>query len=261
MLLLALAAPPAPASAQADRTPAEAVELFRSAREHYREGRYREASVDLERALVLDPGSATLRYNLARVYELLGELEQSLVHYRQYLSTLGPSEAEERARTEATIARLAGAIASGERQSQAAAESQPFRELSGRIVVRERGVADLPFWITLGGGAAVLAAAAITGPLALDSASQRDGLVLRDPAEADALTAEYDSLDSRAQNLGLATDVLLSIGAAALITSLLLFVLRETEIERDITEEDSASLAPFFVQTNDASIAGLRGMF
>src|SRR5690606_9559209 len=75
---------PAHAFAQAHATPPEAVQFFESAREHYRRGRYPEAAVDLERAVMLDPTSPTLRYNLGRVYELLGQLPEARAQYARY---------------------------------------------------------------------------------------------------------------------------------------------------------------------------------
>src|SRR5687768_16655883 len=89
--------------------PREAVELFQRAREHYHNGRYAEAAADLESALVLDPGSPTLLYNLGRVYELAGDLERAIDVYRRYLPVIPSSDAAERDRTQAAIRRLEGA--------------------------------------------------------------------------------------------------------------------------------------------------------
>src|SRR5690606_33095147 len=188
-------------TADSHATPPEALELFRTAREHYRVGRYSDAATDLERALILDPGSATLRYNLARVYELLGQLEQAHTAYRRYLELLPPDAAAERERTTATLARLEGAIASGVADPEPEQEPEPLREMTGFVLVRERGVADPAFWITGGAGVAALVVAAITGGLALDRAAARDGLVLSEPGQLDAYHAQRDGLDADAQAL------------------------------------------------------------
>jgi tetratricopeptide (TPR) repeat protein len=246
-------------SAADHATPTEALDLFRSARERYREGRYTEAASDLERAIVLDPSSATLHYNLARVYELMGRMEEALARYRHYLGMLPETEREERERTEQTIQRLLGAIASGVEQQPEQAEPTEFRELQGTVIVRERGVADAAFFATLGAGAALLVAGAITGGLALDRAGQRDGLVLTDPSMLMAHTDRYASLDSEAGTLGIATDVLLVGGGATLVAGLLLFVLRENEVEREITPEAGAALRPVVRVSSNGALVGIGG--
>lgn len=233
----------------AHQTPPEALELFQSARAHYREGRYPDAATDLERAITLDPASTTLHYNLARVYELMGQLEDALTSYRHYLGLLPPTEAQERERTEETIQRLLGAIASDTPQEVAPAE--PLRELEGTVLVRERGVADVPFWITLGGGAAVLAASVLTGSFALERAGARDSLTLTEPGGVTAYQDEYASLDATANALGITTDVFVGVGAAAVIAAVLLFVLRENEVEREIR--------PDMTIDANALIVGARG--
>lgn len=243
-------------------TPPEALELFRTARDHYREGRYPQAAADLERALILDPTSPTLRYNLGRVYELLGELPEARREYARYLELLPADDVEERERTEATIQRLDGAIASGIAAPPPvpARVQEPLRELTGPVLVRERGVADLAFWVTGGAGLAALLVAAITGGVALDRASARDNLVLTAPGQLEAYHAQRDGLDADARALGITTDVLLGVGGAALIATLLLFVLREHEVEREIVHDEQASaIAPLFATSGRAALIGIRG--
>ncbi len=239
-------------------SPPEAMEFFRSAREHYRQGRYPEAAADLERALTLDPVSPTLHYNLGRVYELMAELPRALDHYRRYLELLPADQTEERGRTESTIQRLEGAIASGSVQiGEPEAQSEPLRELRSTVVIRARGVADEAFWITMGGGAVVVVGAVITGILALDRASARDGLVLTQPGQYDAHRATWASLDSEAATFGVLTDVLVGVGAAALVSGILLFVLRENVTERPAEAE--IALLPIVAVTPDGALAGVGG--
>ncbi len=258
--VLAVLALPLPAACQEHATPPEAVELFTSAREHYREGRYAEAAADLERALILDPTSATLRYNLGRVYELLGQLEDARAQYSRYLELLPEDQGEERERTRATIARLEGAIASGAAHPPAApeVEQEPLRELEGPVIVRERGVADEAFFITGGAGLAALVVSAITGAIALDRASARDALVLSEPGQLQAYFDQWDSLDGEAYRLGIATDVLIGLGAAALVAAVVLFFAREREVEREIVREQ-ASIEPLVTATSSAAMIGIRG--
>src|SRR5262245_24814610 len=58
------------------RTPPDAaIQHYSIGREHYQAGRYREALNELEQAVRLDPASPNLVFNVARVYELLGEID------------------------------------------------------------------------------------------------------------------------------------------------------------------------------------------
>jgi tetratricopeptide (TPR) repeat protein len=247
------------AAAQEHATPPEALQYFANAREHYRLGRYPQAAADLERAIMLDPSSATLHYNLARVYELMSQLPQALEHYRVYVGLLPASEGEERERTQAAIQRLQGAIQSGGTPPISHAQNgEAFRELEGPVLVRERGVADLAFWLTIGGGGAALIAAAITGGFALERASARDALVLTDPMGAAEYRSQYDSMNAQANALGISTDVLFGVGGAAIVAGILLFALREQDVEREIVDGQIA-LVPFFGATPQGAIAGLRG--
>ena len=90
---------PGTADGSASAPPAEALTHYNRGRELYQAGRYREAVVELEDASRLDPGSANLVYNLARVYELLGELDLAIRHYQRYRAMLPPTETEELAST------------------------------------------------------------------------------------------------------------------------------------------------------------------
>lgn len=196
-----------------EATPPEAVEFFRQARERYEAGQYREAAQALERALVLDANSPTLVFNLARVYELLGELDLSLRYYEQYQQLLPQQQAREQARAEATIRRLQGARTSTEREAPQPEQVEALRQLPGLVVVRENGVADLGFWLTLGVGAASLATGGVLGALTLEARSSANS---------------YPD----AQGLGIAADVTLGLGGALVISSLLLYFLREHTVER-----------------------------
>ncbi|HEU5075547.1 MAG TPA: tetratricopeptide repeat protein [Polyangiaceae bacterium] len=90
----------------------EARRHFDVALECYSRGRYRDAIAELEQARRLDPSGKDLVYNLALVHEKLGELPQALAYLRLYLEM--ETDPEERARTEASISRLDGAIREGQ---------------------------------------------------------------------------------------------------------------------------------------------------
>ena len=232
MLVWVTSLVPSGARAQADLsadTPPEAIEFYRQAREFYEAGAYRDAAQALERALVLDPDSPTLVFNLARVYELLGDLDRSLRYYEHYQRLLPQQQAREQERAEATIRRLQGARESDALQSPTPVEVQPLMQLPGIVLVRENGVADTGFWITLSVGAIAVAGGAVLGGLALDARASAEAFVLG----PDGLT--QDSRNSRYQvatSLGISTDITLGVGGALVITAGLLYFLREHTVER-----------------------------
>jgi tetratricopeptide (TPR) repeat protein len=101
-----------PAQAAEDRDepgepPAEALKHYERGRALYKAGRYREALAELQMALFLDPNSPNLVYNVARVHELLGEIDLAIEHYVRYQKLLPPDQADEIARVESTSRRIA----------------------------------------------------------------------------------------------------------------------------------------------------------
>ncbi len=216
--------------------PPEALEFFASGRAHYEAGRYTEAAQDLEAALTLDPGSPTLMYNLSKVYELMGEMDRAIRYMEQYLQRISPDDLEERESAETALRRLRGArdwLALREAAQQGQAQS--LRQLAPRVIVRERGVADSPFWITLGAGVAILATGGVTGGLAFGAKNEADDFVLRMPEDQ----ARRESLVDRSQRLALSADVILGVGAATCVGALLLYLLRSRSFERDATPEEA----------------------
>ncbi len=214
---------PGRAAAQAHEPPPEAMQLFEEAREQYRLGQYGPASENLERALVLDPSAPTLLFNLARVYELMGEFDRSISVYRRLLAVTPAEQAEDRARTQGTIDRLEGA-----REHQVTPPPPTAgEEVRGPTFVRERGIADDAFWGTVIAGGVVTAAAVACGIASLLLFDQGAGYTLLYPG--DDLTRQSYFTD--AQATGIATDVLGGIGAATLVTAFLLFILRERTYE------------------------------
>jgi len=212
------------ASVQADdlgpsrAPPSEALEHYNRGRAHYQAGRYREAVVELERALKLDPGSPNLVYNLARVHELLGDIEQSIGYYERYRNMLPPSESEERQRVAGAIERLRGAKQHVVR---------PSEEPGSPLVVRmERGVADGAFWTLATFSLAALAAGAATGALALREERQSRDFVLG----VDGSDNERRDSAVRADRLAAASDGSLAVGGVGALTSILLYSLRSKPV-------------------------------
>lgn len=226
-LLLAslLASWPVEARAQEQREPpSEAMTFFEQARVAYREGRYPDAAADLERALVLDPNAPALLFNLGRVYELMGRYDDSISVYMRLQAVTPATETEERARTEQILERLRGA--------REHAAPPPTVETVGTIeqgptFVRERGVADVPFWVTLASGGAITLVAAILGGVALGAHGELGNRVL----SAEYPYTQYQDDLNSAQVLGGVADVLGAVGGATIVGALLLFGLRERVYE------------------------------
>ena len=207
--------------------PPEAIELYRSGRKHYEAGRYREAIIDLKAALRLDPASPNLIYDVARVSELLVNLDEAIAYYGRYLKLLPVSEKEERERIRAALRRLEGArkdvislAPKEERGLKAPVPAQP---------TRQRGKADALFWISAASGVAILTTGAVMGVLALARQDRVNTFVLG----PDGTRGDRDRLLSEAETFAVVADVSLAVGAGVMIGSTLLFFLRDTEIEPD----------------------------
>lgn len=224
VLALATSLVSATAAAQAHEPPPEAMELFESARAHYRAGEYTEAAADLENALVLDPAAPTLLFNLGRVYELQGDYERSLSAYRRLLAVTPPEQTEERDRTQQAIERLEGAQ---EHATPPPAQESGEEADRGPTFVRERGVADDAFWLTFMAGGIVGLAAIGCGIASVASFDYGASYVLTIPE--DVPFRQQFFTDS--SNLAIAADVLGSVSIATLAAALLLFVLREHTYE------------------------------
>lgn len=235
LLLCAAIVAPAPwanaprASAQTREPPSDAVDYYQSGRDHYSHGRYEEAARDLELALELDPGSLTLVYNLARVYELLGDLDRAIDYYDQYQQILPRSETAELERTSLTLQRLRGAVASRPPDAPPLPVAPPPTEDDERMprYVTEHGVADLPFWVTLSSGAALTLLGGVLGAVALGRDSDADDFVLGLDGTWEQRDAEIDG----ARSMALAADVLLITGVATLVTSAMLYLFRARTVE------------------------------
>lgn len=201
-------------SAQQAVPPKEAIDHYSRGRAHYQAGRYREAAVELEQARALDPNSPNLVYNLARVYELQGNIDQALANYERYRAMLPADDVVERERASTAIQRLTGA------RAQAAREKEPT---APALAVRtERGVADGAFWTLASFSLAALVTGAVTGGLALRAERDAQAFVLGRDGDQNALEAKAQ----RADRLAVTADVTLAIGAVGGLTSILLYALR-----------------------------------
>lgn len=199
--------------------PAAALEHYNRGRAHYQAGRYRQAVVELERALELDPTSPNLMYNLARVHELLGDIERAIGYYERYREMLPPSEQEERQRVAGVIARLRGAKQHVVRPSAPA----PPPPVAWKT---ERGVADAAFWTVATLSAAALVAGAVTGRLALREERNAQNFVLG----RDGTLRDRDDLVNKTDRLALASDGSFLFGAVSGLTAILLYALRSKPV-------------------------------
>lgn len=137
---------------------------FEMALECYSRGRYREAIDQLEQARRVDPAGKDLVYNLALVHEKLGELREALEYLRLYFEM--ETDAEERARTEASIARLEGALAEGYGSVPEAAPQAPVAATTP-IALPPPGRLDAWVWGTGGVAVGALVVGAVFGLRAL----------------------------------------------------------------------------------------------
>jgi tetratricopeptide (TPR) repeat protein len=199
----------------ASEAPREALDHYLKGRRWYLAGRYRDALVELKAALEFDRDSADLLYNVARVYENLGELDSAIEYYSRYLTKLPVEATEERDKTQKTIRRLAGA------RRELAARTPP--PAAAPEASRARGRADLAFWVTTGAGVALLGGGAACGLLALHKTTQVDKFV----AGPDGSLAQRQHLGKDAKRFALIADGLFIAGGVALTSAALLFLLRD----------------------------------
>ncbi len=252
MLLLV---PEMSARAQAPEQTGEqdAATEYQIGREHFEAGRYRYAIEHLERAVGLDPNSPTLVYNVARVHELLGELDDAIRYYQLFLRMLGPDEQDERRRVVETIQRLEGA--QREAQESAVPPTPSDVHLDRPVLVEERGVADTAFWLTAGGSALLLAGGGVLGVLALMSKNNAECTI---QVGSECTLEKRDDYAATAQGLALGADILLITGGVAAIAAVLLYSLRTRLVE---TYPQYEGMTAFFGTDGEGAITGIRGTF
>jgi len=216
-------APPIPRVRQAPET-AEVVapssrELER-ARQHfdraldcYSRGLYRDAIHELELARELDPEGKDLVYNLALVHEKLGELEQSLAYYRAYLAM--EQDSDERARTEASIVRLEGAL----EQERLQAEQPPSSPaLPPSEPANAAGHADTWVWATAGLSVVALLSGVMLGVRALALRPGTDS-----PTGGSRSADDYRNDAHDAHRSAVAADIAFAVGLGAGAAATLLY--------------------------------------
>jgi tetratricopeptide (TPR) repeat protein len=191
--------------------PPEALEHYKRGRQWYLAGRYRDALVELKAALLFDQGAPDLIYNIARVYENLGELDEAIVYYRRYQERLPRAAIEEREHTATTIRRLQGAKReTGPRIAQEPPQSSGV------------GRADSIFWLTAGGALALLGGGGVSGVLALERRAKVASFIVG----VDGSLTRRNTLSDQTERLALLADGLFIAGGVAMTAAALLFFLR-----------------------------------
>jgi tetratricopeptide (TPR) repeat protein len=217
--------PPSPTEPTAGPTTEELTEArrhFETALERYSRGQYRGAIAELEQARKLDPEGKDLVYNLALVHEKLGELSTALNYFRLYLQM--EDDENERARTEASIIRVEGALA--EVDASSAAPAAHVTEGPSYPVVAHLAPGKFDGWVWVTGGVAVAATlvGALLGSKALATA----------PGDADATAGGRSARDfrqdaHRARAYAVAADVSFGVAAVSGASAAFLYFGRSAE--------------------------------
>jgi tetratricopeptide (TPR) repeat protein len=200
-------------------------EHFDTAREHYANGRYREAILELEAAVALDPEGAELVYNLGVIYEKLQDIDSAILHYRRYAYMI--SEPGEQERVTKIIARLEGAreqLAAGNAREQPAMPTEsPTGDQPSELPVK-KGRVDK--WV-LGTGALAGVAAIAGGYFGVRALSERN-----DDAPTTGSGTTYRDLEDRADRAkqhALLADVSFGVALAAGATAAILYFTRDAQ--------------------------------
>jgi tetratricopeptide (TPR) repeat protein len=194
--------------------PRAALKHYEKGRALYLAGKYREAAVELEAAIALDPDSPNLVYNLAHVYELLGDIDLAIRHYRHYREVL--RDPEEIARVDSTLQRLRGA------RHQVVDPPVAPPAPSAAPERPQRGVADAAFWTVTTFALGGLVTGGVLGGMALRADKEAQDFIIQEPGDDE----KREGLIDKANRLALGSDISLLAGAVLGTTSILLFALR-----------------------------------
>jgi tetratricopeptide (TPR) repeat protein len=211
-------AAPRPDSDPESSPPRAAIDHYQRGRKWYLVGRYRDALTELKMALEYDRSSPDLLYNVARVYENLGEFDQAIEYYQRYLERVPGAAVEERERTEKTIRRLQGA----KQEIAVQRAKQPVAATAPPPPAVHHGRGDLAFWLTASGGGALLGGGGVVGYFALKKRERVASFVVG----PDGSLAARSKLATDTKRLALISDGLMIGGGVALTTAVLLYLLR-----------------------------------
>ncbi len=214
----------APSSSAANDASAEAQRHFQKARELYKQGSYREAIVELEAAVKLDPTGKELVYNLGVLHEKLGDIDDAMKYFRQYATM--DLTSEEREKTEAAIRRLEGAKKEVEDKKRANRPPPPPPQTppvqNGRVDALTIGAASLSGASVVFGVVFGLKALANKPPAYKPPTS---GFITGRDGTFSDLQDRADTSHKQA----VLSDVGFAVGALAGVGAILLYVLRPKE--------------------------------
>jgi hypothetical protein len=181
-------------------------------------------------------------YNVARIYELLGEMDHAIAFYKRYRDLLPPDEKAERERTDLTLQRLQGV-------REHSVSPQAGRPLQ----VTKRGVADGPFWGIASVAAGALAGSAATGILALTTEHRAEQFRLG----PDGSEKARQHLVDQANRLALASDITLLAGVSLGVTAILMYALRVRTVT--LPEQPRARIGFDLQASPTGAMIALRG--
>jgi iron complex outermembrane receptor protein len=221
----------APAAADDKNQPRkDAAELARQSGIAYKRGDF-ERAVSLLREAYQKFPEPNLLYNLARALEGLGDKVGAIDNYQRYLDAA--PKIEDRGAIERRIATLKGELEEARREAEASQhekqpEPSPTRPpapspapvtapVSEPLVVekappKEHSRGKLP-WITIGTGAAILAAGGVMAYLSHDNKNKSE----------DAMSAlDAQSFHDRAKRDALAANILFGVGGAVAVVGIVI---------------------------------------
>ena len=234
LLMALLVAGPSIAAQPEDKR--RAVELFEQSEELYRAGEMERAEALLNEAYELDP-NPVLQYNLGRLYEALGKLEQAAKAYRLFLE--GTPDAPDRGALERRIATLEKQIAEREalqRQREEAQHQEPAPPPPQPTPPPPDSGPGVAPWIVSGVGAALIVGAGVTGLLARRA---------HDDAVEDASFQGAKDSQDRAETLATVANIGFVVGGTALAVGVGWGVLGA---QSSGTETPASALHPFRFQ-------------
>lgn len=230
------ARPASPAKTAAARAQSPE-KLIREGERLYQSGRYHDAAEVLIRAYAAEP-NVLLLYNVARASDQAGELDRALEYYQRYVGSAEGTDPTLLKRSALAIERIRGLIQqrqASEAERQRLAEEKQRAEESARAeaeardrarreaeaqeraleLTRREGYqnAKTGAFVVGGIGAAAVINGAVWGVLALQTRQERLN------APLDQKASLYSTLSTQA----LIADVSYGVGAAALITAIVLY--------------------------------------
>jgi len=195
----------------------QAADLAAKSAQHYKRGEFEESARLLREAYARYP-EPNLLYNLARSLEGLGDRQGAIDAYEQYLSTA--KQIEDRPGIERRVATLKAELAEQKRRAAEAAKqgevAPPAPEPTKIETPPEAAEPEappqprnrLPAWVTIAGGAALVATGGVFGYLANQNHNRA----------VDAMTGvEAQSFQDTAHRDAIIANVLFGVGGAVVI--------------------------------------------